>query len=637
MVNKKELLVFVINVGVSSKDSQSNPVFLDKTKKIVQHLMEKKIFYRPKDEIGLLLYGSTTTLNENNFNNVEEIQNDSQCVIQMPNWDLIQFVSNLQLTDCVSNWIEALYAAIDLIKRESVDDCNKLIVLFSDFKEVPDDIPFDEKEIISKLKDQKIKLIAIGLELLHNITKDTITSSEKLIIDICKQTNGIYRTINEAFNDTRFIKKAQSRLIGWSCDLELLDIKIPIKSYVKVTKEARFPLWELVTDKTSESKTIEPNEPVQAERVREHHGRHRDIHNAENTIRGYNYGGRFIPFSKEDEETMMYKSGPKSYKFICFTKKKRVGMQYWSSSTSNRIVIPANKSATPKFYSLMEAMNKNDFVAIVRKVYRMNSNPNIVALFPRMNIPNEPWCFVEIILPYAENTRVIESKPLTSFVKKLSKEQNDIVDNLLDAFMSNDIRRCTISSNRIRSNAFSISIKQKNAGLLYSMDFSVICLITNAESVHDRPVRKPCCSSANVIRSFISDSSTKKKEKPFMPGCVPSPMRQHKFNMLSYRALNPEKPLPSIDIELKKLLEPSKKIKERLIDPIEKIKKLFDLPDHTTEKIQTFKDPDNTQSQLQPSDTSKNNNSAVDNESFEEMIAPSDVLDVDMDPLINSI
>ncbi|XP_015176860.1 PREDICTED: X-ray repair cross-complementing protein 5-like isoform X2 [Polistes dominula] len=573
MVNKKELLVFVINVGVSSKDSQSNPVFLDKTKKIVQHLMEKKIFYRPKDEIGLLLYGSTTTLNENNFNNVEEIQNDSQCVIQMPNWDLIQFVSNLQLTDCVSNWIEALYAAIDLIKRESVDDCNKLIVLFSDFKEVPDDIPFDEKEIISKLKDQKIKLIAIGLELLHNITKDTITSSEKLIIDICKQTNGIYRTINEAFNDTRFIKKAQSRLIGWSCDLELLDIKIPIKSYVKVTKEARFPLWELVTDKTSESKTIEPNEPVQAERVREHHGRHRDIHNAENTIRGYNYGGRFIPFSKEDEETMMYKSGPKSYKFICFTKKKRVGMQYWSSSTSNRIVIPANKSATPKFYSLMEAMNKNDFVAIVRKVYRMNSNPNIVALFPRMNIPNEPWCFVEIILPYAENTRVIESKPLTSFVKKLSKEQNDIVDNLLDAFMSND----------------------------------------------------------------ISDSSTKKKEKPFMPGCVPSPMRQHKFNMLSYRALNPEKPLPSIDIELKKLLEPSKKIKERLIDPIEKIKKLFDLPDHTTEKIQTFKDPDNTQSQLQPSDTSKNNNSAVDNESFEEMIAPSDVLDVDMDPLINSI
>ncbi|XP_014599208.1 PREDICTED: X-ray repair cross-complementing protein 5-like isoform X2 [Polistes canadensis] len=532
MANEKELLVFVINVGVTSKDSQSNPVFLDKTKKIVQHLVEKKIFYRPKDEIGLLLYGSTTTLNKNNFKNIEEIHNVAECAIQMPNWDLIQIVSDLQLTDCVSNWIEALYTAIDLIKRESV-----------------------------------------GSKLLHNITEDAITSSENLIIDICKETDGIYRTINEAFDDTRFIKKAQSRLIGWSCDLELLDIKIPIKSFVKVTKEARFPLWKLVTNKTSESKTIEEDEPVQVERVREYYGRHRDIHNAENTIRGYNYGGLFIPFSKEDEETMMYKSGPKSFKFICFTKKKRVDMQYWSTSTSNRIIIPANKSIAQKFYSLMEAMNKKDFVAIFRKVYRMNLNPNVVALFPRMNTPDEPWCFVEIILPYAENTRVIESKPLTSFVKKLSKEQNDVVDNLLDALILND----------------------------------------------------------------TSDSSTKKKEKPFMPGCVPSPMRQHKFNMLSYRALNPEKPLPPIDIELTKLLEPCQEIKERLVDPIEKIKKLFDLPDHTTKKIQTFKDPDNTQSQVQPLDTPKNNNSAVDDDSFEEMIAPSDVLDVDMDPLINNI
>ncbi|XP_014599207.1 PREDICTED: X-ray repair cross-complementing protein 5-like isoform X1 [Polistes canadensis] len=573
MANEKELLVFVINVGVTSKDSQSNPVFLDKTKKIVQHLVEKKIFYRPKDEIGLLLYGSTTTLNKNNFKNIEEIHNVAECAIQMPNWDLIQIVSDLQLTDCVSNWIEALYTAIDLIKRESVNKCNKLIVLFSDFKEVPDDVPFDKKDIISELKNQKIKLIAIGSKLLHNITEDAITSSENLIIDICKETDGIYRTINEAFDDTRFIKKAQSRLIGWSCDLELLDIKIPIKSFVKVTKEARFPLWKLVTNKTSESKTIEEDEPVQVERVREYYGRHRDIHNAENTIRGYNYGGLFIPFSKEDEETMMYKSGPKSFKFICFTKKKRVDMQYWSTSTSNRIIIPANKSIAQKFYSLMEAMNKKDFVAIFRKVYRMNLNPNVVALFPRMNTPDEPWCFVEIILPYAENTRVIESKPLTSFVKKLSKEQNDVVDNLLDALILND----------------------------------------------------------------TSDSSTKKKEKPFMPGCVPSPMRQHKFNMLSYRALNPEKPLPPIDIELTKLLEPCQEIKERLVDPIEKIKKLFDLPDHTTKKIQTFKDPDNTQSQVQPLDTPKNNNSAVDDDSFEEMIAPSDVLDVDMDPLINNI
>ncbi|KAI4495735.1 hypothetical protein M0802_008358 [Mischocyttarus mexicanus] len=531
MAYTKESLVFVINVGVTSKDSQPNPVFLEKTKKIVQRLIEKKIFYRPKDNIGLLLYGSTTTLNDNNFKNIEKINNDSQCVMQVPNWDLIQFVSDLKLTDCVSNWIKALYVAIDLINRESG-----------------------------------------GLELLNNITEDTITFSESLIVDICKQSNGIYRTINEAVDDTRFIKKTQSKLQAWSCDFELLDVKIPIKSYVMVTNEARLPFWKTMTNKTSDCKTIELNEPVEAEYVTEYHGRHREIHNAKDTTHGYNYGDRFISFSKEDEEAMMYKSGPMSYKFICFTKKKHIGMQYWSNSTSTRIVIPAIESVAPKFYSLMEAMNKKNVVAIVRKVYRRNLNPNIVALFPRMNTPDEPWCFVEIILPYAENTRLIESKPLTtSYIKKLSKEQNDVVDNLLDVFMLND----------------------------------------------------------------ISDSSITKKEKSFMPGCVPNPMRQNTFNMLSYRALNPEQPLPSVDIELKKLLEPCQEIKERLIDPIEKIKKLFKLPDPTTEKIETFKDLDNTQSKEQPSNVSKNNNTAVDDDSFEEMIAPSDVLDVDIDPLVN--
>lgn len=39
----------------------------------------------------------------------------------------------------------------------------------------------------------------------------------------------------------------------------------------------------------------------------------------------------------------------------------------------------------------MQAMNNKDVVAIVRKVYRENSTPNIVALFPRINIPDEPW------------------------------------------------------------------------------------------------------------------------------------------------------------------------------------------------------------------------------------------------------
>ncbi|KAL2720407.1 X-ray repair cross-complementing protein 5-like [Vespula squamosa] len=576
MANRKESLIFVIDVGVSSKDSLPNSFLLDKAKVIIRRLVERKIFYRPKDEIGLILSGSTTSFNELDFKNIQEVHS-----MQVPNWDLIRIVSNLKLTDCISNWIKALHVAIDYAKRECIDNTIKTIVLFSDFKEVSDVTQVNIRKIISALQNQGIKLLAMysisiylfGLEPLLNKPQDTITSNENLIFDICKQANGTYKVVDQALDDVSFIRKKQSKLLPWTCSLELHDVKIPIKSYVKVTKESRFPLWKLITNKTSQNKTIEPNKPVKVERIKEHQGRHREFHNSEHTIYGYTYGGVFIPFSKEDEEAMLYKSGPKSYKFLYFTKKSHVGIQYWCSSTSNRIILPADESVAPQFYSLMQAMNNKDVVAIVRKVYRENSTPNIVALFPRINIPDEPWCFVEIVLPFAEDVRIIEFKPLISFVKNLSKEQNEIVDNLLDAFMLID----------------------------------------------------------------TNDSSMKKKRKEFMPGCVPNPMKQNTFNMLSYRALNPEEPLPSIDIELTKLLESYQEIIENSKDPIKKIKNLFDFPDNIIDNIQTSKNTVDMQSKGQPLNVAKNDNHAVDNDSSEEMILPSDILDVDMDSLVNNM
>lgn len=79
----------------------------------------------------------------------------------------------------------------------------------------------------------------------------------------------------------------------------------------------------------------------------------------------------------------------------------------------------------------------------------------------------------------------------------------------------------------------------------------------------------------------------KNKRKEFMPGCVPNPMKQNAFNMLSYRALNPEKPLPSTDIEVTNLLTSYSKVIERSRAPIEKIKKLFDFPNKTADNKQT--------------------------------------------------
>lgn len=62
----------------------------------------------------------------------------------------------------------------------------------------------------------------------------------------------------------------------------------------------------------------------------------------------------------------------------------------------------------------------------------------------------------------------------------------------------------------------------------------------------------------------------------FLPGFVSDPAVQHRWHMLSYRALNPDKPLPPMEDYLQKILE-SPFVKEKSKDPFQRIAKLFQL------------------------------------------------------------
>lgn len=58
------------------------------------------------------------------------------------------------------------------------------------------------------------------------------------------------------------------------------------------------------------------------------------------------------------------------------------------------------QSVSAPFYSLVQAMVEKNVVAIVEKVYRRNTEANIMALFPSVDDPYEPWVrtFCSILL-----------------------------------------------------------------------------------------------------------------------------------------------------------------------------------------------------------------------------------------------
>lgn len=96
-------------------------------------------------------------------------------------------------------------------------------------------------------------------------------------------------------------------------------------------------------------------------------------------------------------------------------------------------------------------------VAIVRRIYAATRDPKMGVLIPQLDKPNEPsvrrrsfiilpfpylfffsllvQCMLFIELLFAEDRRVIQSRSLNSTTKNLSKEKEDIVENMIDAMM----------------------------------------------------------------------------------------------------------------------------------------------------------------------------------------------------------
>lgn len=75
---------------------------------------------------------------------------------------------------------------------------------------------------------------------------------------------------------------------------------------------------------------------------------------------------------------------------------------------------------------------------------------------------------------------------------------------------------------------------------------------------------------------IIRDSYGVDGNQYFLPGCVPNPAIQHRWHILSYRAINPDKPLPAMENYLKKILE-APLIKERSKSHMQNIAQLFRL------------------------------------------------------------
>lgn len=102
----------MLDVGENTLNaSGKNITFFDRAKTCVSKIIQKKIFAKPNDEIGIVLMGSDSTKNDLN-KSLDGFDNFTELVpLQMPSWEMIRTVDALEATDKTSETGENIFIA----------------------------------------------------------------------------------------------------------------------------------------------------------------------------------------------------------------------------------------------------------------------------------------------------------------------------------------------------------------------------------------------------------------------------------------------------------------------------------------------------------------------------------------------
>lgn len=100
----------------SGKDGTS---FFKRAKACVSKIIQKKIFAKPNDEVGLLLMGADDTKNDLNtslsgFDNIVEM-----IPLQIPTWEMVRELEDLEAGNFSSDWVDGLVVALNFAKNET--------------------------------------------------------------------------------------------------------------------------------------------------------------------------------------------------------------------------------------------------------------------------------------------------------------------------------------------------------------------------------------------------------------------------------------------------------------------------------------------------------------------------------------
>uniref|UniRef100_A0A1Q3EZ12 Putative dna-binding subunit of a dna-dependent protein kinase ku80 autoantigen n=1 Tax=Culex tarsalis TaxID=7177 RepID=A0A1Q3EZ12_CULTA len=564
MARTKEACMLILDVGKDTvtKSGKNDLTFFERAKGCVTKIVQRKIFSKPLDEVGLVLMGTDDTSNQLNvdcggYEHIAEAFELGPC-----NWKMLRILeSRIQPSKVNANWFDALLVATNFLKvgAQAKKFATLKIILISKLSGAVELEDGELDSFVDKLTTMPCELNiindnvehqlgskeqeddgpgfdALGIFSQHGNRSKEQRTNEKLLADIVFKSNGALCNIDSAELLLVHFERKVTRAAPWNCMLTIgTKLQINTSTYLLITEEKGL--------KSFKTESVDPNAIV---KLKTDHFKNDKLYEPdyENIIKGYMYGSTVVPYDSQMD--FDYKSGEQCLACLGFTAAGNILEEYLCGTGTHVVVAKKDCTASEaKLTALIKAMLEMDVVMIATKVYRRDTKPKINVLMPtfRRRFP----CLTMLELVFQEEVALLKFPPLLSNKHKPTDAQYEAVEKLIDAMDLMD-------------------------GL---------------------------------------DEDTGPKEA-FALHKTLNPIHQHVYRTVAHRAIHPKAPLPAMDEELRQLVDVPPKIRERSKDVLEDIKTLFPLKEvkvnarlkwlQKTAKINVQSDGEVAGSSSQPND-----------------------------------
>ncbi|NXO72419.1 XRCC5 protein, partial [Phainopepla nitens] len=450
-------IVLCLDVGLTmSSSSPGEESSLDQAKKIMTKFVQRQIFAESKDEVAVVLFGTNGTNNglasEDQYQNITVHRS-----LMLPDFDLLEDIQDvIKAGSEQADFLDAIIVCMDLLQKQTIGKKfeKRHIELFTDLSS-----PVSEDQlgiIIANLKKTGISLqfflpfpvrvddgsgvtsASVHAHMHRNsFPRKSLTEQQKQGIDVVRKLmytldeegglEEIY-TFRESLERLSMFKKMERKPMPWPCQLTIgPDLSIRIVAYKSVTEEKVKKLWAIVDAKTLRK------EDVQKETVYCLNDDDETEVQKDDTIQGFRYGSDIVPFSKEDEEQMKYKTEGKCFSVLGFTRSSQIQRHHYMGNQALKVFAAKDdENAAVAFSALVRALDELNVVAVVRYAYDRRCNPQIGVAFPYIKDAYE--CLIYVQLPYMEDLRQYVFSSLKNSKKCIpTVDQLSAVDSLIDS------------------------------------------------------------------------------------------------------------------------------------------------------------------------------------------------------------